>query len=502
MGKKSTRAQRAKDTAEWKNQQIDKITQTRRKRRVQRLKAWEPQIEEVRLSSVMPESYSISAAVESRYNPANRSISPISLGSNSESVHSRASSPAALSRASSPVGYKPNSPESVHSRASSPVGYKPNSPESVASSPLGLSRVSNRSSPASGSSTPEVIIRGVSNRRISDAVKSSHVYEAVAEPPSRENQSRSVILDWENDEERENAKGPRRSPSEDEETNLKRLVEEVDRRNHMKNVEDIYERPDMVLPGNIRLPGNKCKNAKLLQFPINRLLLEAKIRNLNEKSCIGRGGFCGVLALYLLLPEAEVSRVESIIKTRSDICENGLPYNETTSALEDYVSGIKICNQQENYHLIGYKDLRGYFHMPRQFDTFQEQIEHVLNNNSITMFYISDRKMAHLACIAKLDGVCYMVDPAFFCKSGGMMELNRTNFEKYLKSLDHTDTSHVYLHFQPDNSPVSKKRSHNRQPINKEQINSLGPVSPIRKQKDEKLSKRRRMEGGKYTRRI
>ena len=315
MGKKNTRAQRAKDPAEWKNQQIDKITQTRRKRRVQRLKAWEPQIEEVRLSSVMPESYSISAAVESRYNPSNRSISPISLGSNSESVHSR---------------------------ASSPVGYKPNSPESVASSPLGLSRVSNRSSPASGSSTPEVIIRGVSNRRISEAVKSSHIYEAVAEPPSRENQSRSVILDWENDEERENAKGPRRSPAEDEETNLKRLVEEVDRRNHMQNVEDIYERPDMVLPGNIRLPGNKCKNAKLLQFPINRLLLEAKIRNLNEKSCIGRGGFCGVLALYLLLPEAEVSRVESIIKTRSDICENGLPYNETTSALEDYVSGLKI----------------------------------------------------------------------------------------------------------------------------------------------------------------
>lgn len=141
--------------------------------------------------------------------------------------------------------------------------------------------------------------------------------------------------------------------------------------------------------------------------------------------------------------------------------------------------------------------------MPRQFDTFQDQIEHVMNDNSITMFYISDRKMAHLACIAKLDGVCYMVDPAFFCNSGGMMELNRTNFEKYLKSLDHKDTSHVYLHFQPDNSPVSKKRGHNREPINKEQINSLAPISPIRKQKDENPKKRSRTRGGKqnYTRR-
>jgi hypothetical protein len=461
MGKKNTRVQRAKDTAEWKNQQIDKITQTRRKRRVKRLKAWEPLVEEARLSSKMTPSYSISAAVESRYNPPNRSISPINLGSSPEVVYSRTSSPAALSRG-----------------------------------------VSNRSNPASVDSTPEFIIKDKSNRRISDAVKSSHFSEAVAEPPSRENQSRSVILDWENDEERANAKGPRRSPADDdEETNLKKIIEEIDRRIHMQNVEDIYERPDMVLPGNIRLPGNKCKNAKLLQFPINRLLLEAKIRNLNEKSCIGRGGFCGVLALYLLLPEAEVSRVESIIKTRSDICQRGIPYNETTSALEDYVSGIKICNKQEKYHLIGYKDLRGYFHMPRQFDIFQDQIEHVMNNNSITMFYISDRKMAHLACIAKLDGVCYIVDPAFFCKSGGMEELNRTNFEKYLKSLDHTDTSYVYLHFQPDNSPVSKKRGYNRQPINKEQINSLAPISPIRKQKDEKLSKRRRLEGGKYTRR-
>ena len=471
MGKKSTRAQRAKDSAEWKNQQIDKITQTRRKRRIQRLKAWEPlqeaepQVEEARLSSKMIPSYSISAAVESRYNPSNRSISP----------------------------------EVVYSRASSPEGYKP-------SSPLGLSRgVSNRSSPASGSSTPEVIVKGVSNRRISEADKSSHFSEAVAEPPSRENQSRSVILDWENDEERANAKGPRRSPpDESEETNLKRLIEEVDRRNHMQNVEDIYSRPDMVLPGNIRLPGNKCKNAKLLQFPINMLLLKGKIRNLNEKSCIGRGGFCGPLALYLLLPDAEVSRVESIIKTRSDICENGLPYNEITSTLEDYVSGIKICNLQERYHLIGYKDLRGYFHMPRQFDIFQDQIEHVMNNNSITIFYISDRKESHLACIAKLDDVCYIVDPTFFCNLGGMVELNKTNFENYLKSLRHTDTSYVYLYFQPDSSPVSKKRGHNREPINKEQINSLAPISPIRKQKDENPKKRSRTRGGKhnYTRRI
>jgi hypothetical protein len=446
MGKKNTRAQRSRDTEDWKNNQIDKITRTRRKRRIQRLKAQE------------------AAQIINFDDP--------------EAVASRGSSEAVASRGSSEAVASRDSSEAVASRGSS---------EAVASRDSSI----------------------------------HSIYEAVAEPSSSNrdyNPSRSVILDWENEDERANAKGPStaykhevyesedENEDEDEETNLKRLIEQIEKRNHMQNVDKMFSHADMQLPGNIRLPGNKCTRAKLLQFPINRLLLSAKIRNLNEKSCIGKGSFCGILALYLTLPDSEVSQVESIIKTRRDICEYGLPHSDLTSTLEARVSGIKICNLQENHKLIGHKDLRGYFHMPRQFDLFKEQIEDVMNDNSITIFYIADKKIAHLACIAKLEGVSYIVDPAF-CKSGGMEELNKANFEKYVKSLDHTDSSYIHLIFQPDRSHVSKKRDRGSQPIiNTPQINALAPVSPIRKQKDENPKKRRRTRGGKqdkhnYTRR-